>query len=608
MLLAALAGLAVSLAYYGYEPDENVEDVQFRPGLERRLDPALYVRDDYVRTLDRIPSVFWTGSAAAVKATGVSPAAWFLGLYLALVAALYAAIFALALELGGSLRSAWLAFALVLASCQFRAHSLLSHSDLFRNHADQTLFAWPLLLFALRQWLRGRRSWCFALLGAAFWINPFLSASLAAVLLGAEAIEPRGRGLRPAAGRLALFLALASPMIVSIARAPAPSISSSEWAADLRLMFPFHYFPSSWPMSQWLYILGQGGTLAALFLLAFLRLKPRPELLRVAGVLAGAWIAYGVLAEAAPWRPLILFQAYRLDVLALLLAFSGTAVAMERLAGRGGAGWCWFGLLWTALANPHRTFLPLPLLAPAVLYWLVDPGSFGRPASPAGAWAEAAGGASLARLAVGLKLSVLYPLESALPFALFGLLLRRAGRGRLAFGAVLAAALLSYGELGAALKVWRRGEERRPEALEKAEIASWLSKNSRPQDLVLALPYFDDLRLASRRSMVIQAVDGNAMHWDPDFARTWKERMEDFGYRFELQAYWPEAIGLERFPLLRQERTDLPVFEEWDARREGLLLDKYRPDYVVSPYPARSPRLAFQARAGRFVLYRVENK
>lgn len=156
---AALAGLLGTAAYvgtYGYSGAENPQHHQFRPLLEQRLDPELYPRDLYVPTLERIPSCFWTGSAAVLRATGWSPDAWFWAVFLAGTFAVFAGVWLLAFEAAGSVRAAWIACALTLLSHHLNFRSLLAHDSLLRDRADQTLATWPFLLAGLILWLRGR--------------------------------------------------------------------------------------------------------------------------------------------------------------------------------------------------------------------------------------------------------------------------------------------------------------------------------------------------------------------------------------------------------------------------------------------------------------------
>jgi hypothetical protein len=607
-LLAGLAGLALALALFGYSGGDNPQDFQFRPSLEAKLDPTLYPRDAFVETLKRVPSLFWDGCGAVSRETGLPPDVLFFGLYLASTVAVYSLIFALGLECGGSTRSGWFAVALTAISSHLHFYSLLAHDGMLRNHVDQTTLAWPLLLGSLWLWLRGRWDAAFALAGVAFDFNPFFGVDVAACLLMCQfaATEGRARLIRPLRG-FAIFMAAGAPVWWSIVHLSPPAIASSKWAALLRLWYPYHYFPSAWPGPQWLYLLGHGGALAALYVSAFRRARPRPDMLRFGSSLLALWIGYVFFSEILPYRPFILFQALRLDTLATLLCLVGAAVVLDRLIESGPAGVAWAAVVWVGLANPHRTFFPLALLLPAAFEWAAGEGPFERSFESLRPYAAAVAIASAIWLIPGLHLVTLYPLESAALMAAFSAAAWRPGpRVRRALpAAFVAAVLIMFAECGVSQDIGRKVEAADANRLEREQVGTWLRTHTQKDALVLAAPYFLDLRLASGRSQVVQFIDGAAMHWAPDFGPEWEKRMEDVHYRFDLARKFSSEVYLDRFPLLERRRALFPLVGTWDAERQRRLLAVYKPDYVVMPYPP-IPELKSVFRSGRFTVYRVE--
>lgn len=607
-LLAGLAGLLLTLTTFGYTSNENAQHFQFRPWLEAKLDPSLYPRDVYVPTVDHIPSYFWSGSAWILSATGWDPDVYFFALYLLSLTGLYTMLFLLARETTRSFRAGWLTIGLALLCVHLHSNSLLAHDNLFRNLADQTLWTWPILLGVLTLWIRGRKSVAFALAGVGFNFNPFFSASTVFCVLVAESLGRHGPGRSHWLRSLRLFgifLAVASPTWIAILRMPPPSISSADWAELLRLWFPFHYFPTAWPPAQWLYILGHGGTLALLYYLGLSRLSRRPELLRFGIGLLVLWTGYVFFSEVVPFRPLILFQALRMDVLATVLALIGAGAVLDRLLALGPAGWAWFGLLWVALGNPHRTFLPTPLFLPVLAWWAVVPAAFGQVSGWVAPYLAAMGVLSLLRLMKGFSLSVFYPMESAVLVVLFSVLLLWRWPRRWHAVAAGLAVVVSFGELATARNLHRKSVEKKFDLQEKRRLMAWLQEHTPKEALVLSLPYFHDLRLGSRRSFVAQFIDGAAMHWEPDFGPLWKERMEDLGYLFERTKNWPQLVALERFPLLRRAEARAPVVMAWNRERLARMLTRYRPDYVVAPLNLNVPWVRREVNTGRFVIYRV---
>jgi len=605
-VLAGLVGLGLSLTLFGYTSRENAQHRQFRPGMEVYFDPGLYANDDFVRTLEKIPTYFWKVSAWTLGATGADPEAFFFALYLISVAGLYGIIFLLARELGGSVRAGWIAVALSLVSTHLHFYSLFAHDTLLRDRADQTLLVWPFLLGSLWLWVRGRKGWAYLLTGAAFNLNPMFSGSTAFCFLAADALGGRGKKQwKDWARCLAVYLAASAPTWIVYLWAPATSIGSREWADLLRLWYPFHYFPSSWSGAQWLYIVGHGGALAALYFVGFRGVRRRPEMMRFGAGLLILWTVYVFFSEVVPFRPFILFQSLRMDVVACLLALIAAACVFDRLLGQGPAGWAWAGLLWVVLGNPHRTFLPLPLLLPILVQWARKPNSIGRFSGWTRIYVGGVGLISLLRCGAGFQLSVLYPLESAVFMVVFAALLWKPTRGRWRLGVLGCAVLLSFLELGNSRRAERRAWAQEPMRLERLRIESWLRTNTPKEALVLAVPFYYDLRLGSRRSMVGQLIDGAALHWDPDFGPLWKVRMEDLGYLFERSERANQLIYRQRFPLLVRGNARFPLVRVWDRDRQVALLDKYRPDYVVSPFKMGGGGLNLEVVTGRFAIYSV---
>jgi hypothetical protein len=605
--LAGLAAAALSLAFYGYAAIENPQDVQFRPTLETRLDPGLYPRDAYVSTLDRIPSFFWTGVAAASKASGAEPDGLLFFLYVASTAALYGLVFALANESAGP-AAGWGAVALTLVSTHLRGFSLMAHDGMLRSHVDQTTIAWPFLLGALLLRLRGRKAAAFACTGLAFNLNPFFAADVAACMLLCELIESRGRRILEAARLGGVFLLFGAPVAWKIARLPPPGISSADWAALLRLWYPFHYFPSSWPVPQWIYIFAHGGALACLFVAAFRRTAPNRDWTIFGASLLLMWLGYSFFSEVVPYRPFILTQALRTDTLATLLSLVAASVIGARLLRAGPEGVAWVGLLWTGLANPHRSFFPMALLLPPAFQWAAGDEPVEKSLQSMRGFAGAAALFSASRLALGTGVSVLYPIESAVLFSVFGLLAwarptRERGRAAGALLAVAVAVMLA--ECGVSQARARRLDEAGIQRKELREIGGWLRSHTPKDALVLAAPYFSDLRLVSQRSQVAQYVDDAALHWDPDFGPECKRRLEELGYRFDLEREHFKEVYLGRFPLLERRVPRFRLIDPWDADRQRMLLEKYRPDYVVMPDPPVDG-LVPMLKSGSFTVYRVE--
>jgi hypothetical protein len=298
----------------------------------------------------------------------------------------------------------------------------------------------------------------------------------------------------------------------------------------------------------------------------------------------------------------------RTDTLATLLSLVAASVIGTRLLRAGPEGVAWAGLLWTGLANPHRSFFPMALLLPPAFQWAVGDEPVERSLRSMRGFAGAAALFSFSRLALGTSVSVLYPIESAVLFAVFGALAwARPTRGRgWAAGVLLALSVaVMLAECGVSQARARQVDEAGIQRVERKAIGGWLRAHSSKEALVLAPPYFFDLRLPSQRSLVGQYIDSAAMHWDPDAGPDIKRRLEELGYRFDLEREHFKEIYLDRFPLLERRVPRYRLIDSWDAARQKMLLDEYRPDYVVMPDPPIEG-LSPMFRSGSFTVYRVE--
>jgi hypothetical protein len=548
-------------------------------------------------------SWFWIGIGEVSKRTGLDVEALLFASYLLSTFGIYAMIFGLGREACGSERAGWLAVSLALLSSDFHVASLLAYDIIPRDHADQTMLAWPLLLGSLLVRLRERRGWSYLLSGLAFNFNPFFAADIAGCFFVMDALEESGarRVIAPAGGA-AVFAAAALPGLAMISRLPRASLWDRGWAAVLRSWYPYHWFPSSWPAQQWLYIALHGGALAALFAAAFRR--RRPELFRLGAVLASAWIVYGAFSELAPFRGIVLTQFLRLDTLATLLGLLGAAAVIDRFLSSGLEGAAWAGLTWVCVANPHRTLLPLGLLLPAALAWSVQ--DLKRIRLSASSWAAAlAAAVGVARLAFGFRLSVLFPVESAALAALFALLALKPALPRRGINAALgAAAILLFAECGYSQALARKARAADRHQLERDAIGDWLRCRTPTDSLVLMPPIFMDLRLASKRAQVAEILDGAATAWAPDFGLEWKRRMDAIGYPVDEGPEGGQGEPSRFFPLLRQNGGGRPRFRPWDEARQRRLISEFKPDYVVMPFkPIEGLRPVFAA--GSITVYKV---
>ena len=600
------AGLYVFFwALHGYNYNTNVHHDQVVPFVLKSLHPEEFASDPYVATLAQYPSLFPWAVGLIAKA----------GCPLPVLFALLQAITVFVLVTGViQLLAAWLesfpavllGSILVLASQFLNGQSFFGEDAIFRGYLEPTTVSWAVLLWALSFWFRHRPRAAFLLLGLAADVNP-MPAFHVGLALGISALLSARQGRwRDAAEywgwNAVAGAAAAAPLLIRMAGMPArPAVDSLQVVESLRAWYPFHYFPDSWPAGKWLLAVSYVLLYGVLLVQADTALRRRVQTsmaataLVIAGGFAAAWLQSSVLVR---------MQFFRADALLVLFGIALTARAAADHFQQGSLRDVLWGGILTATATVWFCW-PLSLLAASGLVlehapksstlrsifwvvvlgaclWSIDRTADGRSALVSPYIALALGGAAI------LMLFPPRPLQPAMRRALSaGLLLLAFAPFLVLLQGRLAQSTLSDvdPEIGFEMKEW-------------LDLQAWCRQHTPLHSRFIVPSDMWSFRVGSERSVFFHWVDGAAIHWDPAYVSTWRERLAAVHGDLRAMAHQWSLLAQRRYPVLFEpERERLPpspietAFDALTAEDFERLKESYQLDYLVTT--AAAPRLPF---------------
>ena len=396
--------------------------------------------------------------------------------------------------------------------------------------------------------------------------------------------------------------AASAPLLIRMARMPArPAVNSLEVVQSLKAWYPFHYFPDTWPPGKWLLAIAY----VLLYLVLLVQVDPALRQRLQAWMAATALvISFGFAAAWLQSSLLIRMQFFRADALLVLFGIALTArAAADRFLQGSLRGVLWGGML----AATATIWFCWPLVFAAVLglvleqapelstvrriFWVLVLGacfwSINRCAGGQSALVSPYIGLALSGTAI-LMLLPPHPLRPAARKAL------SAGLLILAFSPLLALLRerLAQGTLS------NVDPEMRPMVEEWFELQSWCRQHTRSQSRFIVPSDMWSFRIDSERSVFFHWVDGAAIHWDPGYVATWRERLAAVhGDLPAMERQW-SVLAKQRYPTLFEPRPEpLPpspietAFDALTAEDFRRLKGSYHLDYLVTK--ATAPSLPF---------------
>lgn len=261
LVLAFTLASAFGVNPYRYGSGDNSITIPF---LKASLDPSLYPGDYLIAQRPYYYTVLWNVLGWIHARLGPSLPALFFAVYLGALFFTFLALYEVGVDLFGRAEIGVLALT-------FALFSKLTLGDV--NTIEAVLntrgVAIPVVLWALHDDLNGRTVRAFALAGVAYLIHPLTTHYVLAMLLVAELVHGRSRGLGRLAAGLAVFLVVASPVLIWKTRHTPPSLrllsADPRWVEALRIRSGFHMFPSTWSWDT----IGHGVLVVALFVIGW---------------------------------------------------------------------------------------------------------------------------------------------------------------------------------------------------------------------------------------------------------------------------------------------------------------------------------------------------
>jgi hypothetical protein len=473
-ILAVLVATAASPLLHGYAIGFQNHFIQL-PYLRWLQDPTLFPGDPLIAAMASYFSFFWLALAWICSRLPMEEV--FLAGHLLTVALKYAGIFALGRALFPSdRRAAYLGMWLV-----FFGHSGVGYEAMNWIYFAHTPLAADIGIWALVLALNGRYRLSFLLAGLVFNLHAMQSCYLA-LMIGCSLLREVRHRVPDLIAGAALFLLGASPGIYWMM-----SASALEAPADLidltRAFFPYHFFPSSFRVRQWIAV----GFLLALF--AFTRhFAPRRAAFERAwtmcAAIIGLWFVGGAIMETAPNGFFLKLHVFRSSsYLATLLYIMVGGLVLQAWDARR-ASWPWpvaAGCLLAVSLLGSEEFFPT-------------------------------GGAQRIFM-LGALLAFLAALAAAMAV--------RPEARRAAGAACLLAACLLWIPVGRARLGQNSLREHQNRPL--VDAARWAHENTSPSDRFLVPPYLSGFRLHSERAVVGECQDGSGILWSADYADYWRQ-------------------------------------------------------------------------------------
>jgi len=600
--LACVLLALVQVSWAGYQLGVGNQGIQI-PFLEALHDHHLFTRDVMVTTtLKDYPS--WFFALFAPLLNGDNLPALYLTLHLVATAGTLWAVAALARSLFRDSWAALVAVVILLAG----HHQALAGESLYSTGLTHTWFVFPLTLLALTLFYRERYWAAFALMGAIFNLHALEAGQLAMLLGFVSLCEVRRIGWMKLYGLAAIFILMAAPTIVMMARQH-QDFSSAEWLRLMHVRSMDHSFPSTWwqegdPLiPRFLAIMG----LAAVSISFGQPSTPRRKTLLLTLAVGITFIAGYVFTEFPGKIPpgleafVVRAQFFRssrfLMVIALVVIAHGVVCGLrlpfQRRPGLEWRAWLEFVsavLTIAAMAVPTMILLLPAALALATVVALINGRLAWYQALVAGvamvvclrAWQ--AMGFLIPGLSPGLAWSSLFDFHGP----------SMAGSALLAWGMIaLAAGLWVVSQLG--LAKWGRAAA----ALAGAGVAAygvvavagvllkqpamdpnwqeaqeWArnTKNTKVDALFLVPPQQSWFRIGSQRAIVGDWRDGTQLYFSADFTPKWSERMAALEPGMTLS---PDKLAVV---------SHGPGLERMDDDQLVELARKFGADYIVLPH------------------------
>lgn len=235
----ALALLAAALMLFGgYQLGSGNQAIQI-PFLKHVIDSTQFANDFMVQsTFNDYPSYFFKFLAFFVNKFGLEKT------YIALhFLTTFAFIYALHL-LANTLFKDWLASLLIVLFGIMGHHMALAGDPIYFTYFTHTWFVFPIAIFTITLFLRGRVFAAFALAGLVFNLHALTAAYLIAMMLAASIRELKNTGWKTPVFALVLFVLLASPTLVQMIRQK--QVYDSIWLNVMHIRSSDHSFPSAW--------------------------------------------------------------------------------------------------------------------------------------------------------------------------------------------------------------------------------------------------------------------------------------------------------------------------------------------------------------------------
>ena len=596
--IAAALAAALSVGLYGYSFKTSDYQAAQLPLIERLADPEAYPHDAFVDTAAEFPSGIARIAAHSLRrgrplervARDFHLAALFLTCF---------AFFFLAQSLFTDLRGSFLALALFVVSFPLHIASPLAYEIMGKDHFDVTEGAWPFALFALAFWGLGHTAVASAAAGALVWLHPLIGVLLLAALAASAAAE----GLLDRRQPLIIHLtpALLPGLVVSLPfwmlqANPKLFSGGALLSGTLRAWYPPAFFAGAWSGPHWLYAAG----ILALSGYSVWRTRSYEEYhYRLPSLLIGLpalWLTAFLAGDLLHFRPVLLAQFFRTDVLLVIVALSAAGHQIRKYFSSSRAQtWCLGALLLLAWAGrPLWAYLMLATAAWVFWEWANERefesygpwlrrGAYGSASLLAG-WGLAslfASGASWALepdRSLGTLAAVLLAGLGAWRAALFPGWARRAATVVLLLLAFLPALRVVAFRVRAGTLASESDRDK-----DVRDLAASLSELAGPSDRLLTPPG-EKFRALLGRPVVFEWNDAMAAQWAPGFDALWLDRLKDFHIDpAAMGPFWKERDRAIAGAATPSGASPLEAaFRALSARDLAALAEKHGATYVVA--------------------------
>ncbi len=475
-LFAAISVLSVNRFLFGVS--DNVITIPF---LKHTIDPSLYANDYLIEQKQYYYTYLWRFCAIWIKA-GVRINVLFFVLYCIFIWLEFLAMYLLTQTLFERDYVASLALFFLLFG-QLCPGGVSTVPGLLLTRTVAT----PLALLAVALLAKRKYTASFALQGVAFLVHPMTVLYVFPPSAAVMVFDLAKTDLRKAAAPLAVFLALACPIILwKLMRSP-PSLHlikvDDDWMRILRLRSSFHLFPFSWPL--WRHA-------KALLLLASLALGVRfvkktfhRRVVMIFLVSSLVLCAIGTFfAEVVPVAFVLNLQLLRSFVFIAFFALASFAAFLLNAIEQ--------GRFWRALLAILLAFMPMY---------------------------------------AGVGWTYAYP-----AFVAFGagfLLFRQALVPKARSGSAFVAATLLFSAAIGAGAYSMRGKFSIACAQDPLwlDVQRWARANTAKSSVFIVPPTMEGFRVESERAIYGDWKDGTLSNFNPDFGREWLRRMKKLGFR-----------------------------------------------------------------------------